>query len=138
VVVKRFSISLDEELVQIFDRHISNKGYNNRSEAIRDLIREHLVEEEWADDSAETTGVAIIVYDHHQMELSQKLAHHQHQDYTSIVSNLHIHQDEYNCLEVIVLRGQARKIREIANTLISMRGVKHGRFFETTTGKYFP
>lgn len=137
-MVKRFSISLDEELLSVFDTMITEKGYTNRSEAIRDLIREHMVEEAWSGGEHETAGVAIIVYDHHQMELSQKLADHQHKDYTSVVSTLHIHQDEHNCLEVIVLRGKATKIKEIANSLISMRGVKHGRFIETTTGRDFP
>lgn len=137
-MVKRFSISLDEKLLAHFDTMITEKGYTNRSEAIRDLIRDHMVEEEWSAGTVETAGVVIIVYDHHQMELSQRLADHQHKDYTSVVSTLHIHQDEHNCLEVIVLRGTAERIREIANSLISMRGVKHGRFIETTTGKEFP
>jgi CopG family nickel-responsive transcriptional regulator len=137
-VVKRFSISLDEDLLGLFDKLIGEKGYTNRSEAIRDLIREHMIEEEWTDEEVDTAGVVILVYDHHQMELAQKLADHQHRDYDSVVSTLHIHQDEHNCLEVIVLRGRAGKIKDIANSLISMRGVKHGRFIETTTGKYFP
>lgn len=137
-MVKRFSISLDEDLLGLFDKLIGEKGYTNRSEAIRDLIREHMIEEEWTDEEVDTAGVVILVYDHHQMELAQKLADHQHRDYDSVVSTLHIHQDEHNCLEVIVLRGRAGKIKDIANSLISMRGVKHGRFIETTTGKYFP
>lgn len=137
-MVKRFSISLDEELLGVFDDMITEKGYTNRSEAIRDLIREHLVQEAWSEGDRETAGVAIIVYDHHQMELSQRLADHQHKDYTSVISTLHIHQDEHNCLEVIVLRGKSKRIKELANSLISMRGVKHGRFIETTTGRDFP
>ena len=137
-MVKRFSISLDEDLLSHFDDMITQKGYTNRSEAVRDLIREHMVRDEWSGGENETAGVVIIVYDHHQMELSQKLADHQHKDFTSVVSTLHIHQDEHNCLEVIVLQGKAKKIEEIANSLISMRGVKHGRFIETTTGRDFP
>lgn len=137
-MVKRFSISLEEELLELFDNQISENGYTNRSEAIRDLIREHMIQEEWTDGDKETAGVVIIVYDHHQMELSQKLADHQHKDFQCVVSTLHIHQDEHNCLEVIVLRGIARRIKRLADSLISMRGVKHGKFLETTTGAYFP
>ncbi len=136
-MLKRFSISLEQDLLSSFDKLIREEGYTNRSEAIRDLIRNTMVQREWLDGDAETAGVAVLVYDHHRQELSQKLTDLQHKDHGFITSTLHIHLDEHNCLEVIVLQGKARKIQSIADSLISIKGVKHGRFISTTTGKDF-
>ena len=134
-MLKRFSISLEDDLLEKFDSIIEKEGYDNRSEAIRDLIRDMLVHREWLEGEKETAGVVIIVYDHERHELSKKITEIQHQDYRCIVSTLHIHLDEHNCLEVIILRGKAAKIQRLADSLITTRGVIHGRFVGTTTGK---
>jgi CopG family nickel-responsive transcriptional regulator len=131
----RFGVSMDSELLAGFDYLIERKGYTNRSEAIRDLIRKNLVEEEWEIGSEETLGTITIVYSHHTREISDVLNHMQHQYYMSIISSTHIHVDEHNCLEVLIVRGKGVDIKEISDRLIGTRGVKHGRLSLTTTGK---
>lgn len=126
--VVRFSISSEGPLLARFDSLIAEKGYGNRSEAIRDLIRNALVEEVLADESAEAVGTVTLMYDHHVSELSNKLTDHQHHHHRTIVSTLHIHLDDHDCLEVVVLRGKAGEIKALADSLISTKGVKHGRF----------
>ena len=130
----RFGVSVDSELLERFDELISSKGYKNRSEAIRDLIRDYLVEYEWEED-VETMGAITMVYDHHKRELSESLISLQHDYHSSIISSTHIHIDEHNCLEVVVVRGKGSMVKEIADKLISTRGVKHGKLAMTTTGK---
>lgn len=132
--VTRFGVSLNSELLKKFDALNETKGYQTRSEAIRDLIRDELVSQEWAGKSGETVGVFSLVYDHHQNELSHVLNHIQHDNLDIIVSTTHIHVDHHNCLEVIILRGDSEKIRDIANKLASTRGVKHGKLIMTSTG----
>ena len=104
------------------------------SEAIRDLIREKLVTEEWAQTDNETVGVFSIVYDHHQNELSQILNNLQHNYLDIIVSSTHIHIDHHNCLEVIILKGESHRIKAITNRLSAERGIKHGKLIMTSTG----
>jgi len=133
--VVRFGVSLDEGLLEKFDQLIARKGYTNRSEAIRDLIRDSLVQAEWEVGVGETIGTITIVYSHHTREISDTLAHLQHQYYRSIVSTTHIHLDEHNCLEVLIVRGKGGEIEEISDRLIGARGVKHGKLSLTTTGK---
>ncbi len=130
----RFGISADERLVEMFDNLIADKGYVNRSEAVRDLIRNALVEEQWKLGEEEAVGTVTLVYDHHSTDLADKLTEHQHSHHQEIVSTLHIHLDAHHCLEVVVLRGQARRIGRIASELIGTKGVKHGKFVATTTG----
>jgi CopG family nickel-responsive transcriptional regulator len=130
----RFGVSFDSELLERFDELISSKGYKNRSEAIRDLVRDYLVEYEWEED-VETMGAITMVYDHHKRELSESLIALQHDYHSSIISSTHVHIDEHNCLEVVVVRGKGSMVKEIANKLISTRGVKHGKLTMTTTGK---
>ena len=132
--VIRFGISADERLVEMFDNLIADKGYVNRSEAVRDLIRNALVEEQWKLGEEEAVGTVTLVYDHHSSDLGDKLTEHQHSHHQEIVSTLHIHLDAHHCLEVVVLRGQARRIGRIASELIGTKGVKHGKFVATTTG----
>jgi CopG family nickel-responsive transcriptional regulator len=132
--VIRFGISMDERLLTRFDSLSSEKGYVNRSEAIRDLIRNSLVEEQWKLGDAEAVGTVTLVYDHHFSDLSDKLTEHQHTHHESIVATLHIHLDAHNCLEVVVLRGKAGEIKRLADGLIGTKGVKHGKFVATTTG----
>ncbi len=131
----RFGISIDERLLQQFDKMISSKGYVNRSEAIRDLIRGALVEEEWGDANQQTVATVTLVYDHHTRDLADKLTEHQHSHHEEIVSTLHIHLDHHHCLEVVVIKGQASRVRRIADELIGTKGVKHGKLVATTTGK---
>ena len=130
----RFGVSISSGLLDKFDELIEAKGYVNRSEAIRDLIRDYLVEHEWEKD-AETMGAVTLVYDHHMRELTESLTALQHDFHSSVISSMHVHVDEHNCLEVIVIRGKGSKVKEIADRLISTKGVKHGKLTMTTTGK---
>lgn len=132
--VVRFGVSLPAELIDRFDKHIESKGYKNRSEAIRDIMRERLVEEEWENESGEVVGTITIVYDHHTRELSGNLTDLQHHHSDMIVCATHIHLDAHNCLEAIVVKGSATEVRKIADMLISTKGVKHGKLVCTTTG----
>lgn len=136
MAVVRFGISLDRALLRKFDGLIEAKGYANRSEAIRDLIRDTLVRREWETARTETVGAITIVYSHDKRELTDTLTDLQHRYYDSIISSLHVHLDEHNCLEVIVVRGKARDIQAIADRLIGTKGVKHGTLSVTTTGKH--
>ena len=130
----RFGISIDDKLLNRFDALVSEKGYANRSEAIRDLIRDALVEQAWEDGSEETVGTVTLVYNHHVRDLSDRLTEHQHHHHHEIVSALHIHLDAHNCLEVLVVRGKAAVVKKIADELIGVKGVKHGKLVMTTTG----
>ena len=133
--VTRFGVSLEQELLARFDRLITHKGYTNRSEALRDLIRDSLVREQWDLGTAEAVGTVTLVYSHDVRDLADKLTDLQHAHYTAIVSSLHVHLDPHHCLEVLVLRGKAKEIKAIADRLIGTRGVKHGTFSATTEGK---
>ncbi len=131
----RFGISIDRDLLESFDRLLTQKGYQNRSEAIRDLIRAAIVEEKQESGNEEMVGTVTMVYNHHVRDLSDKLTEHQHQHqhHHQVVSALHVHLDAHNCLEVLILRGTAHDIRTIADELLGVKGVKHGRLFMTTS-----
>lgn len=133
--IVRFGVSMDDRLLANFDKLIEGKGYSNRSEAVRDLIRNALVEEQWSNADEEAVGTVSLVYDHHTRELSDKLTEHQHSHHREIVSALHVHLDAHHCLEVVVLKGKAGEIRHLAEELIGTKGVKHGRLMTTTTGR---
>jgi CopG family nickel-responsive transcriptional regulator len=130
----RFGVSIDENLLEQFDKLIEIKRYQTRSEAIRDLIRSTLVETRSANDDAEMIGTVTLVYDHHVRDLSEKLTEHQHAHSNRIISALHVHLDAHNCLEVLVVRGAASVVRLIADELICVKGVKHGKLVMTTSG----
>ncbi len=132
--ITRFGISMDSRLLERFDHHITQHGYPNRSEAFRDLVRERLVKDEWQED-AETIGTITIIFDHHKRELHEQLTGHQHEHHGTVISTMHVHLDHDNCLEVLAVRGKARHIQRLADTLISRKGVKHGKLVMTTTGK---
>ncbi|RMG57298.1 MAG: nickel-responsive transcriptional regulator NikR [Deltaproteobacteria bacterium] len=132
--VVRFSISLEKDLLGRFDNLINRKGYSSRSEAIRDLIRDSLVKEETGSPDGEGIGVITLVYSHDQRDLTDRLVDLQHDYYALIESTLHHHLDEHNCLEVIVVRGRVREVREMADRLIGTKGVKHGKLVITTPG----
>ena len=131
----RFGVSIDGQLMKKYDSLISRKGYKNRSEAIRDLIRDRLVDEEWEGGDEDTVGTITIVYNHHTRELEHALTDMQHKSFHQIISALHVHLDAHNCLEVLVVKGKSGEIRKIADRLIGTRGVKHGKLTMTTTGK---
>ena len=134
----RFSISLESELSRKFDSWMKKNSYKNRSEAVRDLIRDKLVEEEWKDDSKEVVAVLSLVYSHDSPELPRVLTDIQHQHHSLVISSTHIHLDKHNCLEVIIMKGQVGVIKKVASELLSLRRVKHGRLMMTTTGEDIP
>ena len=131
----RFGVSLPAELHHKFERHIKLAGYSNRSEAIRDLIRNELVEKDWLEGEIDVAGTITLVYDHHTPNLTSRLIRLQHGFQDTILSTQHIHLDHDNCLEVIVVHGQALNVQKLADRLKSTRGVKHCRLTTATTGK---
>lgn len=134
-MTKRFSVSIPDNLLQELDNYMQRKGYSNRSEAIRDWVRDRYVDEEWYGKAKEVVGTVTLVYSHEFRELSDKLTEFQHEHVHNIVSAMHVHLDEHNCLEVLVIRGKGSVIQEIADKLIATKGVKHGKLVMTTTGK---
>lgn len=132
--IVRFGVSIEERLLERYDSFIADKAYVNRSEAIRDLIRAALVEEQWEAGEHEVIGTVTLVYDHHASDLADKLTEHQHSHHEEIVSTLHVHLDADHCLEVVVLRGDALVLKRIADELLGTKGVAHGKFVATTTG----
>ncbi|RUM42755.1 MAG: nickel-responsive transcriptional regulator NikR [Desulfurobacterium sp.] len=128
--VARFAISIDEKLLEKFDNFIEKKGYVSRSEAIRDLIRNALIEESIGEDR-EVFGTITIVYDHHQKELADRITEIEHSYLENIISTMHIHIDHNHCLETIAVRGKASKIKELADRIITLKGVKHGKLVVT-------
>jgi len=128
--VARFAISIDEKLLEKFDNFIEKKGYVSRSEAIRDLIRNALIEESIGEDK-EVFGTITIVYDHHQKELTDRITEIEHSYLENIISTMHIHIDHNHCLETIAVRGKASKIKELADRIITLKGVKHGKLIVT-------
>lgn len=131
----RYGVSMERSLSDRFDQLVKSKGYANRSEAIRDLIRDRLVGEEWKAGNEVTVGVVTLLYDHRQRELSRKLTHSQHDHHDTTISSLHVHLDSANCLEVIVVRARANAIRKLADRLIGTKGVKHGKLVMTSGGQ---
>ena len=125
--VERIGVSLDEKLLSQFDKLIARQGYRSRSEAIRDLVRQRLSAERLSNPRARAVAAILLVYDHHSTKLMQKLTGLQHSHLLQTISSIHIHLDEHNCLEIIVLRGQVGQINKMAENIVSMKGVKLGR-----------
>ncbi|HSV72949.1 MAG TPA: nickel-responsive transcriptional regulator NikR [Chthonomonadales bacterium] len=123
----RFSVSLPRELASRFDQETIGRGFASRSEAVRDVMEHFLTEREWSTDETEVIGTVVIVYDHHDAELGRRLTRTQHKRPGSVVCMTHVHLDERWCMEVIVLRGRALDLREIADHLVGARGVRHGK-----------
>ena len=133
----RFSVAMDEDLLARFDDLVARRGSAvNRSEAVRDLVRDALVDAEWEDSDEEIVGTITMVFDHHASDLSDKLDSLQHAHHERIVSSIHVHLDAHNCLEVIVVRGTSGQVRAIAEGLLGTKGVKHGKLVSTTTGRH--
>ena len=135
--VIRFGVSIDEKLLKRFDNLISDKGYMNRSEAIRDLIRDFLVSEEISEPDTEAIGTLTIIYSHDVREISDRLNEVQHSYYGNIISTVHLHLDSHNCLEVLLLKGKTGIVRAIADQLLSIKNVRHGKLTITTSGEAF-
>ena len=127
----RIGVAIDADLLEKFDRRIERRGYTNRSEAFRDLVRVDLIEEHAEAPSKPVVGTLTLIYDHHVRMLNEKLTGMQHEHHHAIVSSLHVHLDHDNCLEVLVLRGKSGDVRAIADRLIATKGVKHGRLTVT-------
>jgi len=125
--LSRIGVALDSELLARFDRFISSQGYDNRSEAFRDLIRDRLVGSAVISPTALVVGTVTLIYDHHTRLLPEKLTDLQHAHHQVVISTVHAHLDHHNCLEVVVLRGKSRDVQTLADKLISTKGVQHGR-----------
>ncbi|OPY06212.1 MAG: putative nickel-responsive regulator [Syntrophus sp. PtaB.Bin001] len=123
--IVRFGVSLENALLKQFDRLIRERNYTNRSEAIRDLIREELLKKEWTEDQ-EVAGAITYIYDHHQRDLLNKIIDVQHDFHDVIKSTQHIHLDHHNCLEIVAVQGNPSSISRLSNTLKALKGVKHG------------
>jgi len=136
--LERIGIAIGEDLLGEFDKLIARRGYTSRSEAVRDLIRKEMVDEISGTPNAEVYGTVTLIYDHHTRLLPEKLTELQHQYHAAIMSSVHVHLDHDNCLEAILVRGKSTLVQKLANTLIATKGVKHGRFILTTSGRNLP
>jgi len=134
----RIGIAIPADLLEEFDKLIARRGYATRSEAVRDLVRKELIDEIAASPKAEVYGTVTLIYDHHARLLLDKLTDIQHQYHDAIMSSVHVHLDHDNCLEVILVRGKSTLVQKLANALIATKGVKHGRFMLTTSGRDLP
>ncbi|SET54354.1 transcriptional regulator, CopG family [Nitrosomonas marina] len=128
--MKRFTISLDDQLSAQFDALMQSRGYTNRSEAVRDMIRE-LLEKEHLKNENEGYCIASLsyIYNHHENDLANRITSVQHSQHDLTLSSLHVHMDHHNCLEVVILRGTIQKVSDFANQIIATRGVRHGKLF---------
>lgn len=131
----RFGVSMEEELLHQFDHLISHKGYTNRSEAVRDIVRNKLIEESVEIAHGKVYGALVYIYDHHKRELEKQLSSLQHEYFKNIISTSHVHIDHDHCLEVVLLKGDAKMLKKIAEKLLSFKGVKHGKLTLTTSLK---
>lgn len=132
--LKRFGVSMNKELLEKFDNFIKKQKYKNRSEAIRDIIREKFVNQEW-EKGENVAGCIVIVYEHDIYEIVDKIIDIQHKFSKYIISTQHIHMDEENCMEIIVVKGKVEKIKELYFYLKSLKGVKYSSIVKATTGK---
>ena len=125
--IERVGVSLEKKLLGAFDKLIAGKGYQSRSEAIRDLIRQQLSSDQLSNEKAEAVAAVVLVYDHHATSIMERLTELQHSHFIKTISSLHIHLDHHDCLEVIVLRGKVGEINRMGDKLVSIKGVKLGR-----------
>ena len=136
--VVRFTVSVPQSLAKQLDRMTREKGYDNRSLAVADMIRDQLVEHRQNYGDHDIAGTITLVYDHHKQHVQAALTDIQHDHHDVIISTLHVHLDHDNCLEVLAVRGKAGTIKKIADELIAAKGVKHGKLTVTTSGKDLP
>ena len=132
--LSRIGVAIDSELLKRFDSLIAKRGYTNRSEAFRDLIRDDLIQTASESPDNQVVGTLTLVYDHHVRQLSERLTGMQHEYHHNVLSTLHVHLDHDHCLEVLVLKGKASVVQRVADALIATKGVKHGRLTITTSG----
>ena len=133
--MRRAGISLEKELLDEFDKLIESQGYLNRSEAIRDLIRDRLAEKQLANPGTEAVAAVFVVYDHHQAQIAQKLNQLQHSQLLKTISSMHVHLGRHDCLEVILLRGKVGEITKLGDKIVSLKGVRLGRVNLIAAGK---
>ncbi|MEE8401723.1 MAG: nickel-responsive transcriptional regulator NikR [Candidatus Hydrothermarchaeaceae archaeon] len=133
--VVRFSSTISPKLLMRFDKILKEKGYKSRSEGIRDVIRNFIVQQEWEGEEDDSVGSLTLLYDHDTRGVSNRLIELQHSHHANVLSSMHVHLDEHNCIEVLVIRGKANETRSLADTLIASSGVKHGKLVMTSTGK---
>ncbi|MCX8155109.1 MAG: nickel-responsive transcriptional regulator NikR [Verrucomicrobiae bacterium] len=134
----RFTVSLPPGLLQQLDDWVHAKGFDNRSQAVADMIRDRLVDQLQESPEREIAGTITLVYDHHKPHLTEELTDFQHDHHHAIISTLHVHLDHHNCLEVLVVRGKVAEIQRMADRLLAIKGLKHGKLTVTTTGKDIP
>lgn len=127
----RIGVAIDADLLASFDALIEKQGYENRSEAFRDLIRDGLIRAESEQPNKEVVGTLTLVYDHHQRNLTERITNLQHDHHGVVVSTLHVHLDHHNCLEVLILRGKSKVVRQLADLLVSIKGIQHGQLAVT-------
>jgi CopG family nickel-responsive transcriptional regulator len=130
-VLSRIGIALDSDLLKRFDRSIERRGYTNRSEAFRDLIRDRLVTEQTAAPDSIVVGTVTLIYDHHASGITEKLTDLQHAQHELVVSTSHAHLDHDSCLEVLIVHGKSAQVAHFADSLIGLKGVQHGRLVMT-------
>jgi CopG family transcriptional regulator, nickel-responsive regulator len=135
--LNRFSLSMAAELIRKLDQMVRRKGFANRSQAVSELVRAALVEDAGTQGSHEIAGTVTLVYDHHRHELQARLTEIQHDHGALIIAAMHVHLDHHHCLETLVVRGKADAVRHLAERLIAVKGVIHGKLTVTTTGKEF-
>ncbi|MFK2825366.1 nickel-responsive transcriptional regulator NikR [Bacillus sp. B190/17] len=133
--LKRFGVSMEGGLLRKFDHLIKQRGYENRSEAVRDLIRDSLIQQSWEDNEQIVAGSILLFYNHHQRNLLEELMHIQHSMHDYILATTHLHLDHDNCLEIIIVRGKAKDIRQLSHNLTSLKGVDYGKFTVAPVGK---
>ncbi|MET0385602.1 MAG: nickel-responsive transcriptional regulator NikR [Polyangiales bacterium] len=131
--LERVSVAIEKSLIDRFDALIERDGKASRSEAIRDLIRNRLIEEEIGAGRGEVVGTLTVIYDHKKRELAERLVATGHEHHEQVLASMHVHLDEQNCLEVVAVRGRVKEVRHLAEHLIGMKGVKHGKLVLSTT-----
>ena len=129
--ITRFGVSIEPELLKKFDKIIKKEGYENRSEAIRDLIRKNLIQEKSKNPDENVIGTLTMIYDHHTGNLTNKLLEIQHTHNKEILSTTHIHVDHHNCLEVLVLKGKSSRVQKLAYSIKALKGIKNGELVIT-------
>jgi len=131
--ITRFGVSIEPDLLKKFDRVIKKKGYCNRSEAIRDIVRENILKEDTSDPNSGVIGTLTMIYNHHEGTLTNKLLDLQHDHHNEILATTHIHIDHHNCLEVLVLKGKSGEIKKLADNIKALKGIKHGELVLTNS-----
>ena len=126
--LKRFGVSMEGNLLRKFDHLVKQRGYENRSEAVRDLVRDALIQQSWEDNEQIVAGTILLFYNHHQRNLLEELTSIQHSMHDLVLATTHFHLDHNSCLELIVVKGKVKDIQKFSNSLTSLKGVEYGKF----------